>query len=236
VRGKKKGQSKQKLTGARAVVVRVCNILSLGILILVAAVAAGLLIVQALGFKPLAVLSGSMEPSYAPGSVVFVDTNADVEAIALGDTITYSVVDGGTVVTHRVIAIDFDDRLFTTKGDANENEDGPVPFNSFIGKTANFSIPWVGTLLLMMGTTRGIAITLFALAFIVILLMVPIILASPKPSKADGGTAPTGQTGQTEETTVKAIEEAEDVRAAERTQSEGGIQGAHFRAGEWEAS
>jgi signal peptidase len=179
----------------------------------VAATAAGLLAAQALGFRPLAVLSGSMEPAYRAGSIVFVDTNADAGSIRVGDTITYSVVDGGTVVTHRVVAIDQDDRLFTTKGDANGSEDGPVPFDSLVGRTVGFYIPWVGSLILMVGTAQGIAVMLFSLALIVILLMVPVILAPPRA----GGVA-------------------EGSGAAAEGHPEGSVPGAHLAAGEREAS
>jgi signal peptidase len=189
VKSDKRAQQVQALTGVRAVVVRICNILSISILTLIVVVAAGLLVVQMLGFKPMAVLSGSMEPAYATGSVVFVDTNASVGSIAVGDTITYSLGESSTVVTHRVIAIDPDKSLFTTKGDANDTEDGPVPFSSFVGRTAGFYIPWAGSALLMVGTTQGIAVALFALAFIVVLLMVPVILTpakAPKMAKKPG--------------------------------------------------
>jgi signal peptidase len=183
VKSVKHAQQVHELTGVRAIVVRICNILSISILTLIAVGAAALLLVQMLGFKPMAVLSGSMEPAYATGSVVFVDTNANVDSIAVGDTITYSLGESSTVVTHRVIAIDQDKNLFTTKGDANNAVDGPVPFSSFVGRTAGFYIPWAGNILLMVGTTQGIAVALFALAFIVVLLMIPVILTPAKPSK-----------------------------------------------------
>jgi signal peptidase len=184
VKDREQAQRARKLTGVRAVVVRVCNVLSISMLSFIVAVAAGLLVMQMLGFKPMAVLSGSMEPAYATGSVVFVNTNTSVDSIAVGDTITYSLGESSTVVTHRVIAIDQDKSLFTTKGDANETEDGPVPFSSFVGRTAGFYIPWAGSILLMAGTTQGIAVALFAVAFIVVLLMIPIILTPEKSSKA----------------------------------------------------
>jgi signal peptidase len=199
-------QPKQELTGVRAVVVRICNILSLGILVLIVVVAASLLAVQALGFKPMAVLSGSMEPAYATGSVVFVDTNVGAESIVVGDVITYSLSGGDAVVTHRVIGIDDRKGLFTTKGDANENTDGPVPFNSFIGRTADFYLPFVGSLLLTMNTVRGIAFALFLLAFIVVLLMLPVILTPSAPAaKVGGSLAATGAASPIRAATTPAL-------------------------------
>jgi signal peptidase len=216
--------------------VRVCNILFTSILSLVVAVAAGLLVAQALGFKPMAVLSGSMEPAYATGSVVFVDTNASAESVAVGDVITYTLSGGTTVVTHRVIAIDKGQGLFTTKGDANDTEDGPVPFSSFVGRTVGFYIPAVGTLLLTMNTTQGIAIALFFLAFIVILFMVPIILAPSKVPASSGETEGRAATlvqrgGTGDKRRDKAGSRAKNAAAA-------GViaRGAHFRVKEQEQS
>jgi signal peptidase len=174
-----------RFTGVRRAVVRTCNVLSLSILILIVVIAATLLAVQALGFKPMAVLSGSMEPAYATGSVVFVDTNAAAESIAVGDTITYTFGAGGTVVTHRVIAIDTDARLFTTKGDANDTTDGPVPFGSLVGRALPFYVPYAGSALVMVGTTRGVAVALLVLALIVALLIVPVILGPADASGTD---------------------------------------------------
>ncbi|MDR2109030.1 MAG: signal peptidase I [Coriobacteriales bacterium] len=215
MRSGEQAQPLQRLTGARAAVVRACNISSMGILSLIAVVAAGLLVAQMLGIKPMAVLSGSMEPTYATGSVVFVDTNADAAAVAVGDTITYSLGESNTVVTHRVIAINQDEQLFITKGDANEDEDGPVPFSRFVGRTAGFYLPWVGSALLMVGTTQGIAVALFVLAFIIILLMLPLILTPAKPAEAAEGPQPATAT-------------------AAKGRRRGGAGGAHFRAKERE--
>ena len=224
-----KASEKPKLSGARGVIVRICNVLSLVVLTAVVTVAAGLLVSQLLGIKPMAVLSGSMEPAYATGSVVFVDTNADTDSVAVGDAITYSLAGGDTVVTHRVISIDNTQDTFTTKGDANNTIDCPVPFENLIGKAANFYIPYIGFLLTLAGTPQGWAIALFALAFILVLLMVPVILTPAKPSsKAETAT----ESGEAKESVAKlaAGKLAQEGRAKKPAQGSGSKPGAHSRA------
>ena len=64
------------------------------------------------------------------------------------DPITY-IIDGKTVVTHRIVRIEYDESdptslSFITKGDNNNHEDGePVLPHQIIGKPV-FSIPLIG--------------------------------------------------------------------------------------------
>lgn len=66
-------------------------------------------------------LSGSMEPTYHTGSVIYVK-KVDYTALRVGDPITF-MVDEHTVATHRIVDIIPDDEdptvlRFVTKGDA----------------------------------------------------------------------------------------------------------------------
>ena len=100
-----------------------------------------LVIAFAIGIKPFVVESGSMEPNIHVGSVCFVNTRAKYEDVKQNDVIAFNS-NGGIRVTHRVISIS--EEGFETKGDANENKDGPiVKRKDLIGKTM-FSIPKVG--------------------------------------------------------------------------------------------
>jgi signal peptidase len=198
------------------------------VLVAIAVAAAGLLLAQALGFKPMAVLSGSMEPTYATGSIVFIDTNVDPESVTTGDTITYSLSGGDTVVTHRVIAIDQAKKIFTTKGDANQDADGPVPFASMVGRTLAFYIPYAGSILLTMGTTQGVAMALFVLAFIVVLLMVPVIL-EPSKANADKHNQPANKVQAAKLPAAKANKPAAKAQTAKAMASSAAT-GAHFKA------
>ena len=93
------------------------------------------------GIMPYVVLSGSMEPTYRVGSLIFVNENFDT--IEIGDPITF-YMSQTTLVTHRVVAIDEEKQLYTTKGDANNTPDGSlVAYNNIVGVPI-FTIPYLG--------------------------------------------------------------------------------------------
>lgn len=114
------------------------------ILVLGVAVLAVLLAgVRLVGFQPYAVLSGSMEPAYHVGSLIYVRA-AEPETITVGDPITFVLNEDLAVATHRVIAVDAENRVFQTQGDANNTPDAaPVAFENLIGKPM-FTIPLLG--------------------------------------------------------------------------------------------
>ena len=94
-------------------------------------------------FTPYAVVSGSMEPTYKIGSLVFVK-DVPVKSIETGDSISFVLDEDLTVATHRVVGISDDGQYFYTKGDANETADpSPVYYKNIIGKVS-FSIPLLG--------------------------------------------------------------------------------------------
>ena len=95
------------------------------------------------GFRPVVVLSGSMEPTYPVGSVIYYKTAA-YEDIAIGDAITFRI-GGGALATHRVIEKDETNQEFMTKGDNNPTEDvNPIDYADVVGKTARLAIPYAG--------------------------------------------------------------------------------------------
>lgn len=96
-----------------------------------------------LGYQVYNVISGSMEPTYSVGDLIYVKA-IDPDAIKVGDPITFVLNENLVVATHRVVGIDAENRRFTTKGDANEAVDAaPVHFNNVIG-VPKFSIPLLG--------------------------------------------------------------------------------------------
>ena len=95
------------------------------------------------GLQVFNVISGSMEPTYSVGDLLYVKT-VDPDSVKVGDPITFVLNEDLVVATHRVVDIDSENRRFTTKGDANESEDAnPVHFNNLIGVPV-FSIPLLG--------------------------------------------------------------------------------------------
>lgn len=96
-----------------------------------------------MGYRVFTVISGSMEPEYSVGDLIYVK-EVDPLTVKVGDPITFVLNENLVVATHRVTAIDYENQRFTTKGDANEIEDqSPVHFNNLIGKP-EFAIPKLG--------------------------------------------------------------------------------------------
>lgn len=99
-----------------------------------------------LGYKPLHILSGSMEPYIRTDSIILCK-KADFSAIKVGDVISY--FNGSELITHRVVALNSDGSL-TAKGDANSQADefkitaGDVKFS--LVATMNWTAPVLDTL------------------------------------------------------------------------------------------
>ena len=97
----------------------------------------------ALGFHPVIVLSGSMEPAYRVGSIIYYK-QVSFEEIRVGDPITFHGEDANVRITHRVVENRVFMGEFVTKGDANSAEDkNPIPYDNFIG-IVRLTIPRAG--------------------------------------------------------------------------------------------
>lgn len=101
---------------------KIWNAASTVLVALVVLLAVLLVGVRLVGLQVFTVLSGSMEPTYHTGSVIYVK-KVDYTALRVGDPITF-MVDDHTVATHRIVDIIPDDEdptvlRFVTKGDAN---------------------------------------------------------------------------------------------------------------------
>ena len=122
-----------------------------------------------LGFQVFNVISGSMEPTYNVGDLLYVkDVNPyDIE---VGTPITFVLNENLVVATHRVIEVDEENQHFYTKGDANDTADStPVHFNNVIG-VPQFSIPLLGYVSDFVQNPPGMYITV-AVGFILILVV-----------------------------------------------------------------
>ena len=163
-------------------VTRICNLISTLMIIACLAITAALIAPRLAGREAFAVMSGSMEPYYHVGSIVYVDKDISPEEIQVGDPITFRKADTA-VATHRVIAIDEEARQFTTKGDANEVKDmAPVSFDNVIGK-AGMSIPLLGYISLNITTKKGMIAAAAVVVVFILLQLIPEIL---KPEEKEG--------------------------------------------------
>lgn len=119
------------------------DILTTALVILVVIFAVFLMGSRLLGYQVYNVVSGSMEPTYHVGDLLYVK-EVDPEAVRVGDPITFVLNEDLVVATHRVIEIDGENRHFYTKGDANDTADAsPVHYNNLIG-VPQFRIPLLG--------------------------------------------------------------------------------------------
>lgn len=139
--------------------------------------------VRIIGLTPFAVLSGSMEPAYHVGSLIYVQKVAP-ESIQPGDPITFVLNEDLLVATHRVVEIDKVNSYFFTKGDANDNPDGaPVHFNNLIGKPV-FTIPKLGYVASALSTQKGMILSGTAILVLLILVFIPDLLKKAEEADA----------------------------------------------------
>lgn len=143
------------------------------------------------GLQVFTVLSGSMEPTYHTGSLIYVK-KVDPFTIQPGQPITF-LLDEKTVATHRVVGVVPDEEdttviRFRTKGDANEAEDGTlVHYKNVIGEPV-FSIPYLGYLAEYIQHPPGMYVAISAGAVLLLLVFIPDIFSDDEKKKGpDGG-------------------------------------------------
>ncbi len=169
------------------------------------------------------VLSGSMEPEFDTGSIVFVKPT-DPETIKPGDIVTFSGFAGSKqLTTHRVMEVTDDEDyglLFITKGDANEHNDpDPVPAANIKG-TVSGHVPLLGYLMSFVQTRQGLILIILIPACLLIGIEVYSFLTKrdgKKKQKADAEK----ETEANEETETAKTENAEpDITKAENEVTE----------------
>ena len=152
----------------------------------VAALAFLLAGIRIVGFTPYAVLSGSMEPAFHVGSLIYVKS-VDPEDIKVGDAITFRLSGEDTAATHRVIEIDRENQCFYTKGDANEAPDAsPVPSSSVLGR-AVFTVPKLGLFSSWLSSAQGKYAAISGVGLLLLLIILPEILFKEEKGKTKQG-------------------------------------------------
>ena len=156
--------------------------------------------IRLFGLDPYTVLSGSMEPTYHVGSVIYVKDTSIAE-LEVDMPITYTL-ENGVVVTHRIVEVLVDENdpnnvKYMVKGDANDDIDNtPIPFDDVIGRPV-FSIPYFGYVCNFVQNPPGTFIVIGVLALVVLLVFLPdlfkAVLDEPETeqeeSEADGDRA-----------------------------------------------
>lgn len=165
---------------------KIWDLVSGVIIALVVLLAVALVGVRLIGLQPFVVLSGSMEPTYHVGSLVYVKS-VDYKQLWVGDPITY-MLDEDTVVTHRIIEVlvdeeDPDTIRYFTQGDANDVPDGTsVHYKNIIGKPV-FSIPYLGYVSNYIQKPPGMYVAIAAGAVLILLVFLPDIFEDDKKEK-----------------------------------------------------
>ena len=161
---------------------KIWNIITTVVVCVVALLALLLVSARILGLQTFVVLSGSMEPYYHVGSVIYVK-EVPPETLRVGDDISFRIA-GDTVATHRIVEVlqDGSSLRFRTKGTANTTTDEPVPADKVLGKVAG-TIPLLGYVFDFIKHPPGTYICLAAATVMVLAAFVPDIVMGLRAQK-----------------------------------------------------
>lgn len=156
------------------------------LVVIIVLLAVALVGVRLVGLKPFAVLSGSMEPEYHVGGLIYVKS-VDYKTLEVGDDITY-MIDEDTVVTHRIIEVLIDEedpetRRYFTQGIANDVPDAvSVHYKNIIGKPV-LTIPYLGYVSNYIQNPPGMYIAIAVGAILILLVFLPDLFDDDKKKK-----------------------------------------------------
>lgn len=126
--------------------------------------------IRIFGIQVFGVLTGSMEPSFPTGSLIYVK-DVDASDLRVNDVITFSI-SPNVIATHRIVELVQDENnpsivRFRTKGDANNDVDASlVSAGNIIGK-AMFAIPHLGYVASYIQQPPGIYVAILVCALMI---------------------------------------------------------------------
>ena len=165
-----------------------------------------------LGYRVFNIISGSMEPKYSVGDLIYVKA-VDVNTIQVGDDITFILNEDLVVATHRVVRIDAEKQHFYTKGLSNEIEDNdPVHFKNVLG-VPQFSIPKLGYVSDFVQHPPGMYIAIAAGAVLILLVFLPDIIRKKTPEPTAEAAAVQADIDKANEENQRLKEDIERLRA-----------------------
>lgn len=165
---------------------KIWNIITNIIVVLAVILAVALVGVRLVGLQVFTVLSGSMEPTYHVGSLIYVK-DADYKELEAGDVITF-MLDEDTVATHRITEVVPDEEepdtlRYRTKGDANDAEDGKlVHYKNVIGSPV-ITIPYLGYFADYIQNPPGTYVAISVGAVLLLLVFLPDLFSSDDKDK-----------------------------------------------------
>ncbi len=171
-------------------IIKVWNVFTSVLVALVVILALLLVGVRLFGMQVFTVLSGSMEPTYHVGSLIYVK-ETDPMTLQPGDVITF-MLDEDTVATHRIVDVIPDEEdpsviRFQTKGDANDAVDGSLVHYKNVLGTPVFTIPKLGYLASYIQNPPGTYVAISVGAVLLALVFLPDLFGGDeKPEKKRG--------------------------------------------------
>lgn len=171
---------------------KICSVLSTVLVIVAVLLAVALVGVRVVGYTPYTILSGSMEPTYHVGSLIYVK-KVDTSTLEAGDPITFALSED-TIATHRIVEVVPDEEdasviRFRTKGDANDTVDGAlVHYKNVLGKPV-FTIPYLGYVADYIQHPPGMYTAIAAGVILLLLVFVPDMFDDEKKKKKDDPSA-----------------------------------------------
>ena len=165
---------------------KIGNVETTVLVVAVVLLAIALVGVRLFGLQVYTVLSGSMEPAYPVGALLY-DKKVDPAQLRPGDVITF-MLDEETIVTHRIVEVVPDEEdpsviRFRTKGDANAAEDGSLVHYKNVLGTPVFAIPKLGYFASFVQQPPGLYVAIAFGAVLVLLAFLPDLLGDDKKKK-----------------------------------------------------
>lgn len=165
------------------------------------------------GFKPVAVLSGSMEDTFMTGDLIFVE-KTDTGSLKENDVICYLL--DGQAVTHRIVGVEQGEDggvSYITRGDANNTEDqDTVKPEQIQGIWNGVHLAGLGDFVIFLSSTTGMI--LFIVCPILLLIIWDVIYRWRADKKEKSRSAEL-------EAELNALKAAQNGQRAEQEESEG---------------
>lgn len=202
---------------------KIFNGISLALVVIMVLFAVLLAGARLVGLQVFTIISGSMEPNYHLGAIIYVQDVAP-ETLKTGDVITY-LLNNDTVTTHRIVAVEPDAEdptvlRFRTKGDANRIEDpNPVHEENVVGKVVA-TIPYLGYVSDYVQHPPGTYIVFAAVAILILAAFLPDILRPEKKEEAETAEADSVATNEALKAEIETLKARIQAEQADVTKQE----------------